>query len=354
MRRESFGAIIFSESPGFTAFVDNQYADRLGISQKKNLNSKILSAPMDVHFSLTNQCNMNCKGCYSVMPNEPKSELNFELAKRIIDNLVKMDIFTISFGGGEPLMYSKLFELASYARENNILPNITTNASLISNDNVNKLKVFGNVHLSIHSLSDIAIIQNAVKLLRKENISLGINLLVTKETINDLEYIIKCVKKMKMPKVLFLKYKTTKKNSLIDNMNLTVEQECSLYPLITKLCTKHHILPMIDCSLFPTIAIHKVSPKVLKYHDLNGCQGGNMYIAIDQLGRYKPCSFWEETFGEALTLTSDEWLNSKKLNAFRSMCKNESCYLCNYSELCNYGCRMFEKQLCQYPLVPSS
>lgn len=65
-----------------------------------------------------------------------------------------------------------------------------------------------------------------------------------------------------------------------------------------------------------------------------------MYIAIDVNGNYKPCSFWNETFGDAEHLNFDNWMNNEKLIAFRNYRASSKCGDCEYMEACSGGCRL--------------
>ncbi|KNY30212.1 radical SAM/SPASM domain-containing protein [Pseudobacteroides cellulosolvens] len=348
MRREHFGGIIFSENPGFTAFINNKYADKLGIPKYEHpLNSNILSSPMDVHMSLTNKCNLLCKGCYAINTHSQESEMDYSLAKSIIDNLSNLNVFTISLGGGEPFLYPNLFNLARYIRENNIVPNITTNGLEITKINSNQCNVFGNIHLSIHSIDELTRLEKTIKILQQESIIPGINLLITNEIYHNIEYVFRWASKLNLVKILFLKFKITNNNAEYKNMEITSLKEKNLYPIIVRLSQKYNIMPMIDCSLFPSISKHKVRKKDLEYYDINGCKGGIYYIAIDVHGNFKPCSFWNETFGIATSLNYDEWLNNSALNEFRSGKQNLKCSPCKHIELCNKGCRLFATQTCQ-------
>jgi radical SAM protein with 4Fe4S-binding SPASM domain len=68
--------------------------------------------------------------------------------------------------------------------------------------------------------------------------------------------------------------------------------------------------------------------------------GGNAYIAIDVDGMYKPCSFWQETFGHVSDLTFDSWIHNPKLIEFRNMRKGKTCIHCQFESLCVGGCRL--------------
>mgnify|MGYP000177544745 CR=1 FL=1 len=67
----------------------------------------------EVKIELTNRCARNCKHCSSSATNSSNNvkELGFEDIKKIIYEAKDMNVETIVFTGGEPLMYERLPEL---------------------------------------------------------------------------------------------------------------------------------------------------------------------------------------------------------------------------------------------------
>ncbi|MDE5669858.1 MAG: radical SAM protein, partial [Eubacterium sp.] len=169
-RREKFGGIVFFEKPGFVGYVNNSMADSIGIKKNNDAHyvDDIFVSPLDAHFAVTTRCNMYCKGCYNTVKSDGVLDIDFDKAKRIIDNLSKLSVLSISFGGGEPTLYPNIIELAEYARSKNILPNMTTNGLTMTDAFAKNCRVFGNVHFSIHKPSDIEIAFNAAKIYRKQ------------------------------------------------------------------------------------------------------------------------------------------------------------------------------------------
>ena len=60
-RYENFGGIIASDDPPFLAFVDQEYMRELNLPESEvwetpNPDVGLLSAPLEVHIALTNQC----------------------------------------------------------------------------------------------------------------------------------------------------------------------------------------------------------------------------------------------------------------------------------------------------------
>ena len=343
-RREHFGGILFRERPAFVAYINHAYADSYNIPYTDGalMREGVFSAPLDAHLALTTRCNMYCTGCYSTCEGDESIDISLERAKAVIDKLSELGLLSISFGGGEPTLYPHLFELAKYARGKNVLPNITTNGLNMTESLANQFAVFGAVHFSIHTLKDMGHIFPAIRLYRKATGGdPGLNLLLTTETLPHLDEILTTARKSGVKKVLFLRYKITTKN--MDVQELRVDEELQSLPKILNNLSwaNKRMMTLIQCSLFEELAKNNAADiKVYRKHDLNGCQGGNAFIAIDVHGMFKPCSFWHETMGDVLELNFDNWINNPKLNEFRKMRRGKECSKCTYEELCNGGCRL--------------
>jgi radical SAM protein with 4Fe4S-binding SPASM domain len=268
------------------------------------------------------------------------------LAQNILRHLAGLGVFTTAFGGGEPFLHPDLFEIASFARRVGIVPNITTRGHFINDQTAEACQVFGNIHLSCNSLSEAQSLTNAVRRLRNFRISPGINLLATKASLPDFPGIFNWCAREQISRVLILRYKTTAANSeMASHFSLSVEQELGLLPTIRKLARKHRLMPLIDCSLFPALAVHGPRHEDLIFYDVNGCQGGDAFISITVDGHFKPCSFWPESFGSVLHLTRQTWQTHDRLEHFRRR-NRRSCGACALMEICRGGCRLESDTLC--------
>ena len=343
-RREYFGGIIFREDPAFVVYINKAYADAYNIRKTNGtiLCDGIFSAPLDAHIAITTRCNKYCKGCYNTCEGDEKIDIPLDKAKAVIDTLSDLGVFSLSFGGGEPTLHPGIFEIAAYAREKRILPNMTTNGITMTEQFAEKCSVFGNVHFSIHNLQDMYRICPAIQIYKKMTGNKpGLNLLLNTETLPHLDKILYKTQKSGVKKVLFLRYKKTAKNTGIQE--LPVDRELEKLPIRLKKL-KHinkKLMFLFDCSLFELLVKNNYSD-INRYrrYDCNGCQGGNAYIAIDVNGMYKPCSFWQESFGNVLDLNFNSWIHNPKLNEFRNLRKSERCTHCDFLELCTGGCRL--------------
>ena len=275
-----------------------------------------------------------------------------DTAKAVIDKLAALGLLSLSFGGGEPTLHPGIFEIAAYAREKQVLPNMTTNGLTMTQQLAKECSVFGNVHFSVHSLQDMNHACQAIRTYRNATGNKpGLNLLLTAEILPHLDEIVCEAGKAGVKKVLFLRYKTTSKNIDIEGLCISDGELKKLPLMLKKLNAKNRSLMFLfDCSLFEVLAEQNFSDiKACRQYDNSGCLGGNAYIAIDVNGAYKPCSFWKEPLGNVDELCFDSWINGSELNEFRNMRKGESCSRCEYGELCMGGCRLLHAKIQDKP-----
>ncbi len=84
-----------------------------------------------VCWDITSKCNEHCLFCYR---DTSSKDASLEKNKIIMNNLISNGVGKISFVGGEPLLYSSLFELVKYGKSlsNSVQFSITTNATLLT------------------------------------------------------------------------------------------------------------------------------------------------------------------------------------------------------------------------------
>lgn len=111
----------------------------------------------EVKIELTNRCARNCKHCSSSATNRSNNfkELDFEDVKKIIYEAKDMNVETIVFTGGEPLMYERLPELIKVTSELGMNSTLYTFAYRNEN-NLNKYRelLHNGLNKIIYSLAD--------------------------------------------------------------------------------------------------------------------------------------------------------------------------------------------------------
>ena len=111
----------------------------------------------EVKIELTNRCARNCKHCSSSATNSSNNikELDFEDVKKIIYEAKEMNVETIVFTGGEPLMYERLPELIELTSKLGMNSTLYTFAYRNEN-NLNKYRelLHNGLNKIIYSLAD--------------------------------------------------------------------------------------------------------------------------------------------------------------------------------------------------------
>lgn len=94
-----------------------------------------------VTIAVTNDCNMQCKGCYV---GQKKEYLDFDIFQdKILKEFVEAGGKSIGFSGGEPLLYLHIFSCIKLAKQNGIETSLVTNGILLTKENAKKLKNAG-------------------------------------------------------------------------------------------------------------------------------------------------------------------------------------------------------------------
>jgi MoaA/NifB/PqqE/SkfB family radical SAM enzyme len=91
-----------------------------------------LRSPLNVHWELTNLCNLKCVHCYQQDDGPrgrlPAAETLWTITQRIVD----AGVFELTLTGGEILLVPQLREIVAFLNESGIRPHITSNGMLVS------------------------------------------------------------------------------------------------------------------------------------------------------------------------------------------------------------------------------
>jgi radical SAM protein with 4Fe4S-binding SPASM domain len=354
-RFENFGGIVAVDNPPFLAFVDRDFMRDLGhaespLWQNDDQTINILSAPTEVHFSITNACNVGCNHCYMDSGESDRHEMDTATLKGALKKLQSIGVFHVALGGGEALLRPDLFELAEYAREVGLMPNLTLSGHSVTEKIAKQLTVFGQVNLSIDGLDktrtvfrnpkmfDLA--DKALTLLVNAGVKTGINCVMGRNNFEAIPQLFKYAKKKKVNEIEFLRLKPAgRAKELYKNERTTYDQNIRLIPLISKYSKKYKIEAKIDCSFIPMLCYHNPPLDFLEKTATYGCEAGNVLIGAKSNGKINGCSFLP-----AIDLSifdfHDHWHTSpyfKKLRSWPTRAK-EPCKSCNYLNICKGGC----------------
>jgi hypothetical protein len=108
------------------------------------MNSKIgvIRLPIQrLHVELTNTCNFSCEFCPSASMTRPKGMMSLDMAKSILDQVSRSRIvnLVILHVLGEPTLHPHLLEVIEYAQHRKVDVCLTTNASRLEVDMLDRL-----------------------------------------------------------------------------------------------------------------------------------------------------------------------------------------------------------------------
>lgn len=122
----------------------------------KRMLHKPAPLPLSVQVDLTNRCNLSCTMCPIHYLDIEKTHIDFELLKKIIDNLSGGVKEVALVGLGEPLTHPRLIDAIKYCKSRGKVTKITTNGLLLDNDDrIRELILSGldSISFSIESIS---------------------------------------------------------------------------------------------------------------------------------------------------------------------------------------------------------
>ncbi|RDH85441.1 MAG: heme d1 biosynthesis radical SAM protein NirJ [endosymbiont of Escarpia spicata] len=103
-----------------------------------------------VIWNLVRRCNLMCKHCYSISADTDfPNELNTAQVFDVMDDLKRFRVPVLILSGGEPLLRPDIFEIAHHAKAMGFYTALSTNGTLIDEQNIDKIAEVGFDYLGI-------------------------------------------------------------------------------------------------------------------------------------------------------------------------------------------------------------
>ncbi len=96
-------------------------------------------SPAEAVFALTKNCNFKCIYCYNSSGEQKKDELCTEQWLDAVRQMKELDVVKCTLTGGEPFLHPGFFEILTSLAENDIMPYICTNGSLLNEGAISRL-----------------------------------------------------------------------------------------------------------------------------------------------------------------------------------------------------------------------
>ena len=302
-----------------------------------------LSAPVNLTWEITHQCNLKCIHCLSTSSEESPGELDESECRAIVDQLTALKVFEINFGGGEPLLKNYFLPLLHYIHEKGIVTCISTNGTVLTDEAVDCFtgNPLVNVQVSLDGATPevndrirgqgtfLRIIKGIERLAGK-NIPLSINTVVTSLNFTQLSQL----KEMAGSFGARLRVSRFRPSGRArDSWEMLKLNSAQLRELSDWLSG--------DPAILTGDSFFSISQDGRRQLGLDMCGACKMTACIDPCGNVFPCAFMQasEFCGGSLRETTfqDIWDNSAAFNYFRQL-EPESCRKCPRFSKCRGGC----------------
>ena len=382
-RLERFGAIVQLTTPRALVFVDRDRARDLGVTPGPGdpiwaqpaedgvVGAGVLAAPLEAHLQLTNRCDVGCQGCYTgASPEGAPGELGLDGWKRAVDELARLGVFHLTLGGGESATLPWLGELADHARARGLIPNLTTSGLAGLDALVPIAHKFGQINVSLDGLGatyakvrgvdGFARADAALVALRAVKREVGINVVVTRHNIDELDAIFAYASRRRLSEVELLRFKPSGRGArAYAALACTDAQHRALLPAVLAATRRHRLRVRLDCSYTPMIVHHRPDPALLAGLAVYGCTGGDFLIGAKPSGAVTACSFAappppgaDGRRPHAAELGA-YWTRDDAFGPFRAWRDAaEPCASCTYHALCRGGCKVVSAHVTGDPAAP--
>lgn len=310
-------------------------------------NSLIPSAPLTINWAVTNRCNFRCSHCYS--RNDVTEELGFDVVSMIVKKLSAARVFSINFGGGEPLLRKDLLKVARFAADSGLAVSMNSNGFLIDKETARRLKEggFGKVGISIDSpkpevhdrfrgiKGSHGRALAALGHLKEAGIETSISSVICKINIDDVEGLIGMAQSSGVSNINFHNFKCSGlgfANKDILDLSPREWKDFYLKAIALKGTVKDLRISLED----PIIALldHKEGDSLVK-----GSVCGKLSLNFKSNGDITPCGFIPIVIGN---ICGDDlievWDKSPVLEKMRNKIPKGKCLSCKSHSECLGGC----------------
>ena len=331
-------------------------------------------APFLVVWDFTHKCNLNCQHCYSNSGKALEEELNTKEAIEVVNQLADFGVTALAFSGGEPLIRSDFFEVAQHAVKRGLYVSVATNGTLLTKENVRKLKKtrINYVEISIDGASAQShdsfrgvsgAFDNAIKGLRncvQEDLCACIATTATKKNLKEIPAIIDLAEQIGAERFTYFNFVPTGRGKELYDQDISPEEREELMSyLLKRISNGCNVTILTTAPQLARLAIQcqgegkemamsmahmqtiKVSKKAVSLADfIGGCGAGRLYCSLSPKGDVHPCVFLPINVGNIKEKKFREiWLNSKFFTSLRDRSKLKGpCSVCDFRDICG-GCR---------------
>jgi mycofactocin radical SAM maturase len=302
-----------------------------------------LRAPINVTWEITARCNLRCRHCLSAGIEE-NAELSFDKCRAFIDELDRIKVFQINFGGGEPFLRNDFIDILDYAHSKGITTCVSTNGTVHDANLARRLAgmellriqisldgATASTNDAIRGLGAFDRIIEGIALLKKHNFpNLSINTVVTRKNYGELKGLCELAARHGVKTRLSRFRPAGNARHMWQDYSLDNEQLAGLSEFLSA-----HREVLTGDSFFSITAEDR------RDLGLNICGAARMTCSVLPDGSVYPCAFLRDEQFRAGNIACEPleeiWLHAPAFNRLRVL-RVEACESCFRFSLCHGGC----------------
>jgi mycofactocin radical SAM maturase len=302
-----------------------------------------LSAPVNVTWEVTNQCNLSCIHCLSGSGRAKENELTFDQCLGLIDQLAEHKVFQVNFGGGEPFLRRDFLSILDACHQRGLVTCISTNGTLMEDDVLEFFKGRKMLYLQVSLDGGTAttndpirgsgtfkrIIRN-IDRLSGRGIPFSINMVLTKLNFPEISSLYSLAEDYGA-KLRISRFRPSGRGK---NSWGSLRLEKQDLKAFSQWLSDHQDVVTGD-------SFFSLEDEERKGLGLNLCGAAKFTCCIDPEGGVYPCAFLQDSFfygGNFLNRSlGDIWFHAQGFKLLRDL-KVRSCESCFRFESCHGGC----------------
>lgn len=327
----------------------------LKIVENSFVSEDCLSFPRTVYREVTQLCNLECIHCYSDSKIKWFKWLDFDIAKKLINELVDKWVEFLNIWWWEPLMYKYIYDVIKYASSKWLMIEITTNWTLINKESINKLKGVWikfiqisldwsnkEIYEKIRKKANFEKVIESIKLLIQNWFIVSVNTVLMKYNKDDIINIIELCKKIWVNYFKVAPLMETWR-WWVNDIQLKLSKYKRIYTEILKY-KGNNVSQKMKIIIYQNILQPEVKNIKWMPDDHFWCPAWRTTCWIDSFWNVYPCSYMnhkELICGNISHQTLwDIWTNSEVMKTLRNIDQIKwACSSCKFINLCRWWCR---------------
>jgi mycofactocin radical SAM maturase len=310
-----------------------------------NLTSERLGAPVNVTWEITEACNLDCGHCLSAgLREQGHGELSLAQCLAFVDELARMEVFQVNFGGGEPFLRGDFLDILRCVHSRGITSCVSTNGTALDDALIDDLLEIAPVYLqvsldgacpetndAIRGPGTFARILRGIELLARRGYpDFSLNMVVTRLNVGEIAEFDQLAR-LYGAKTRLSRFRPSGRGcGAWEDYRLTKEQLLELSAFLGD-----HPEILTGDSFFA------LTPESRRKLGLNMCGAAKMTCAVAPDGSVYPCAFLSDPAflagNVAVTSLSGIWGSSPVFERLRDL-EVEMCRSCDRFSLCHGGC----------------